>query len=134
MAFAHLPCYDIMEKVGQQVEAIRTHKAQVEQLRIDTLDYHYKRLCSYWFSTETYYFPHINSFKNNHKQVIAQIGRNSQYSTNGIGKFLRLNLSCRNAVLQADLNAKIYKLPDGGTILTNGKCIDRWGRPFVPLA
>lgn len=143
MAFAHLPCYDLMEKVGQEVEAIRLHKAQVEQLRKDTLHYHYRQLSLYYFATN-WRVPDINSFKNNYKQVVAEIGRNSTYATTGLGSevspnsgwaFYKIEIGGKTADHQAERNSRTYKMPTGCNIMTtNGKCIDRRGRPFVPVA
>ena len=133
MAFAHLPCYDIMEKVGQEVEAIRTHKAQVKKLRQYTLTYHYHRFQSH-YHTSPWRIPHITSFKNNYKQVVEQIGRNSQYARKGL-RYNDLNISCPTPTTQADLNSRTYKMPNGVKIITNdGKCLDRWGHTFVPIA
>ena len=136
-----------MEKVGQEVEAIRLHKAQVEQLRKDTLHYHYRQLSLYYFATN-WRVREINSFKNNYKQVVAEIGRNSTYATTGLGSevspnsgwaFYKIEIGGKTADDQAKRNSKIVKMRhiNGETcniMTTNGKCIDRRGRPFVPIA
>ena len=143
MAFAHLPCYDVMEKVGQEVEAIRTHNIQVRELRRATLHYHYHRFSLYYF-TSPWRPREITTFKDNYKQVVEQIGRNSQYATTGLGsevepnsgwRFKKIKVRSPTAPLEAELNSRTYKMPNGMNIITDdGKCLDRWGNPFVPIA
>jgi hypothetical protein len=136
-----------MEKVGQEVEAIRLHKEQVEQLRKDTLHYHYRQLSQYYFATN-YRVPTINSFKDNYQRVVEEIGRNSTYATTGLGSevsrnsgwaFYKIEIRGKTADDQAERNSKIYKMrgKDGWAVnimTTNGKLVDRHGRPFVPIA
>jgi len=68
-----------MGLIGERVEDRRSYLRQLEQERLDTVLYHYKRVSGYYW-TSPWRTNDIMTFKNNYNKVINDIGRNSRQS------------------------------------------------------